>query len=80
MTRSPPNCAAPSPQSMACNAAIGTPGRIITSRAIVTCVADSNENPVRRELSGNLCRCTDYVGIVKAVRRVIDERAGVTGR
>ena len=56
-----------------------TPGMIVTARDIVTRVADSDETRVRRELSGNLCRCTGYVGIVNAVRRVIDERAAGTG-
>jgi carbon-monoxide dehydrogenase small subunit len=27
---------------------------------------------VRLELSGNLCRCTGYAGIVRAIRRVLD--------
>jgi len=34
----------------------------------------SDERSVRVGLSGNLCRCTGYVGIVRAVRAVIDER------
>ena len=29
---------------------------------------------IRTELSGNLCRCTGYVGIVRAISRVLDER------
>jgi carbon-monoxide dehydrogenase small subunit len=38
------------------------------------------EDQVRAGLSGNLCRCTGYVGIVRAVRAVIDQRRerGVT--
>src|SRR5262249_7385857 len=33
-----------------------------------------DERRVRLELSGNLCRCTGYVGIVRAVRRALEER------
>ena len=29
---------------------------------------------IRKELSGNLCRCTGYMGIVRALRRVLGER------
>src|SRR5262245_64796914 len=51
-----------------------TPGMLITARAIVTRLPDADERRVRLELSGNLCRCTGYVGIVRAVRRVLEER------
>ncbi len=53
-----------------------TPGMLITARDIVTRLPDADEARIRAELSGNLCRCTGYVGIVNAVRRVIDERKG----
>lgn len=51
-----------------------TPGMLITARDIVTRLPDADEARVRVELSGNLCRCTGYVGIVRAVRRVLVER------
>jgi aerobic carbon-monoxide dehydrogenase small subunit len=51
-----------------------TPGMLITARDIVTRLPDADERRVRLELSGNLCRCTGYVGIVRAIRRVLDER------
>ena len=47
-----------------------TPGMLIAARDIVTRLPDADEQRVRIELSGNLCRCTGYVNIVKAVRRV----------
>ena len=44
-----------------------TPGMLMSAKALL----DSNPNPteaeVRRYLSGNLCRCTGYSGIVRAV-------------
>ena len=51
-----------------------TPGMLITARDIVTRLPSADEARIRIELSGNLCRCTGYVGIVAAIRRVLDER------
>jgi carbon-monoxide dehydrogenase small subunit len=51
-----------------------TPGMLATSRDIVLRLPDADEARVREELSGNLCRCTGYVGIVRAVMRVLAER------
>ena len=47
-----------------------TPGMLITAWDIVTRLAPTNEAVIRHELSGNLCRCTGYMGIVAAVRDV----------
>jgi aerobic carbon-monoxide dehydrogenase small subunit len=57
-----------------------TPGMLVSARDIVTRIPDADERRVRLELSGNLCRCTGYVGIVRAVCAVLDERrrTGVT--
>lgn len=53
-----------------------TPGMLIAARDIVLRLPDADDSRVRVELSGNLCRCTGYVGIVRAIRRVLDARAG----
>ena len=53
-----------------------TPGMLISCRDIVTRLPDADEKRVRLELSGNLCRCTGYVGIVRAVLAVLDKRRG----
>jgi carbon-monoxide dehydrogenase small subunit len=53
-----------------------TPGMLATARDIVTRLPDADEARIRLELSGNLCRCTGYVGIVNAIKRVLKERAG----
>jgi carbon-monoxide dehydrogenase small subunit len=50
-----------------------TPAMLMTARDIVTRVPDADDTRVRLELSGNLCRCTGYVGIVRAVSRVLRE-------
>jgi carbon-monoxide dehydrogenase small subunit len=51
-----------------------TPGMLMSARDIVTRLPDADDERVRLELSGNLCRCTGYVGIVRAIRRVLDAR------
>jgi carbon-monoxide dehydrogenase small subunit len=53
-----------------------TPGMLMSARDIVERLPDADEARIRRELAGNLCRCTGYVGIVRALCRVIAERAG----
>lgn len=54
-----------------------TPGMLITARDIVIRYAGKqpSERTIRVELSGNLCRCTGYAGIVKAVREVLTAAA-----
>src|SRR5436309_185103 len=51
-----------------------TPGMLMTARDIVLRLPQADEARIRLELSGNLCRCTGYVGIVRAIRRVLDAR------
>jgi carbon-monoxide dehydrogenase small subunit len=47
-----------------------TPGMLVTAHDIVARLGDVPEARIREELSGNLCRCTGYVGIVAAIRKV----------
>ena len=51
-----------------------TPGMLATARDIVQRLPAADEGRVRKELSGNLCRCTGYVGIVRAIMRVLAQR------
>jgi carbon-monoxide dehydrogenase small subunit len=51
-----------------------TPGMLATARDIVLRIPDADEARIRHELSGNLCRCTGYVGLVKAISRVLEQR------
>jgi aerobic carbon-monoxide dehydrogenase small subunit len=53
-----------------------TPGMLIAARDIVLRLPNADEPRIRRELAGNLCRCTGYIGIVKAVQSVIAARRG----
>ena len=50
-----------------------TPGMLISAYDIVTRLPYADENRVRLELSGNLCRCTGYVGIVSAINSVLEK-------
>jgi len=43
-----------------------TPGMLITLTELLRENADPSEQDVREALTGNLCRCTGYAGIVKA--------------
>ena len=51
-----------------------TPGMLMSARDLVLRLETSDERAVRLGMSGNLCRCTGYVGIVRAIRSVIDAR------
>ncbi|OAJ60104.1 carbon monoxide dehydrogenase [Paraburkholderia ginsengiterrae] len=50
-----------------------TPGMLITARDIVRRFPDADEARIRLELSGNLCRCTGYMGIVNAIKAVLGD-------
>ena len=45
-----------------------TPGMILTARALLNEKPNPTEEEIRRALSGNLCRCTGYGAIVRAVQ------------
>jgi len=46
-----------------------TPGMMMTSYALLKRTKSPSEAEIREAISGNLCRCTGYVNIVKAVQR-----------
>jgi carbon-monoxide dehydrogenase small subunit len=45
-----------------------TPGMLMASYAFLKKKPAPSEDDIRRAISGNLCRCTGYVNIVKAVQ------------
>jgi aerobic-type carbon monoxide dehydrogenase small subunit (CoxS/CutS family) len=49
-----------------------TPGMLISATALLEKTPKPSADEVRIALSGNLCRCTGYDGIVKAVLAVAD--------
>jgi aerobic carbon-monoxide dehydrogenase small subunit len=53
-----------------------TPGMMLTSKALLDTNPDPSEEDVRWALSGNLCRCTGYQNIVKAVLWAAEKKRG----
>jgi carbon-monoxide dehydrogenase small subunit len=45
-----------------------TPGMLMTTCALLQRTPDPSELQIREAISGNLCRCTGYINIVKAVQ------------
>jgi len=50
-----------------------TPGMLIAARDLVRHKPGADLATIRHAMSGNLCRCTGYVGILRAIQRVIGE-------
>jgi aerobic carbon-monoxide dehydrogenase small subunit len=53
-----------------------TPGFLITTIALLRENPHPTDQEIREGLSGNLCRCTGYQNIVKAVRLAAERMAG----
>ena len=51
-----------------------TPGMLMTSTALLERNKNPSEQEIRTAISGNLCRCTGYVNIVKAVQFAAERR------
>jgi carbon-monoxide dehydrogenase small subunit len=51
-----------------------TPGMMMTSYAFLEGHKNPGEADIRKAISGNLCRCTGYVNIVKAVQHAAQNR------
>jgi carbon-monoxide dehydrogenase small subunit len=45
-----------------------TPGMMLTARALLDRSPDPDETEIREAICGNICRCTGYENIVRAVR------------
>jgi carbon-monoxide dehydrogenase small subunit len=56
-----------------------TPGMLITLTELLRDNADPTEQDVREALTGNLCRCTGYAGIVKAALDAAQKLRAGTG-
>lgn len=51
-----------------------TPGMIISVKALLDSNPDPSEDEIAEALSGNICRCTGYGGIWRAVKRAMEGR------
>jgi carbon-monoxide dehydrogenase small subunit len=49
-----------------------TPGFVVSLTAFLGRNPDPTDDELREALSGNLCRCTGYQGILRAARRAAD--------
>ncbi len=52
-----------------------TPGMVMSTVALLAEVPDPDEATIRHALEGNICRCTGYHNIVKAVRSAAEKLA-----
>jgi aerobic-type carbon monoxide dehydrogenase small subunit (CoxS/CutS family) len=52
-----------------------TPGMLISASALLRRNSNPSDEEIRRALGGNLCRCTGYAGIIRAVRAAAAELA-----
>jgi carbon-monoxide dehydrogenase small subunit len=53
-----------------------TPGFIMSSIPIINKENPSTREEIRRQISGNLCRCTGYEKIVDAIEKTQKKRIG----
>jgi aerobic-type carbon monoxide dehydrogenase small subunit (CoxS/CutS family) len=54
-----------------------TPGMLMSAKALLDQNPIPTEAEVKRHLGGNLCRCTGYAGIVRAVMRAASSRSAL---
>jgi len=50
-----------------------TPGFVVSATALLASNPDPSDQEIREGLSGNICRCTGYQGIIRAVRSAASE-------
>lgn len=54
-----------------------TPGMVMAAESLLSVDPDPSEEDVRLAISGNLCRCTGYNMIIKAIMRASKEGKGL---
>jgi len=52
-----------------------TPGMIMTATDLLRRIPNPDEETIRKELEGNICRCTGYQNIVKAIKTAAEAGA-----
>jgi carbon-monoxide dehydrogenase small subunit len=52
-----------------------TPGMMLVGSALIERNPDPSEDDVRWAISGNVCRCTGYINIVKAIQAAAKAKA-----
>ena len=56
-----------------------TPGMLMTGSALLESNPNPSEAEIRQAISGNLCRCTGYVNIIKSVQYAAEKMASEAG-
>jgi carbon-monoxide dehydrogenase small subunit len=56
-----------------------TPGMMMTAVALLAENPHPSDDEIRRAISGNLCRCTGYMNIVKAVQYAAEQVGAAAG-
>jgi len=51
-----------------------TPGMVMSARALLERNPDPSDDQIVEAIAGNLCRCTGYEGILRAVRLAVEQR------
>lgn len=46
-----------------------TPGMVLVGRDLLEKIPDPDEDQIRHHIKGNICRCTGYNGIVRAIKK-----------
>ena len=54
-----------------------TPGMIMAAEALLSVNPHPTDSEIRQGISGNICRCTGYNAIVRAVRKASEEGDGL---
>jgi carbon-monoxide dehydrogenase small subunit len=50
-----------------------TPGMVMSSLALITENPTATESEIKEAISGNICRCTGYTKIIKAITSIVEE-------
>jgi aerobic carbon-monoxide dehydrogenase small subunit len=56
-----------------------TPGMIMTARALLDANPNPSDDEIREAISGQICRCTGYTNIVKAIRWAAEQGQTAVG-
>jgi aerobic carbon-monoxide dehydrogenase small subunit len=54
-----------------------TPGMIMRAHRLLQEISSPTEDEIRQGIAGNLCRCTGYQNIVKAIQYAVAKMSGV---
>jgi len=57
-----------------------TPGMLISARDLMARHPDVDEAGIRKAMSGNLCRCTGYQGIVRSIKSAARQLSSAQGK